>query len=94
MDAIGAIVFVVCVVVVSAIVLVSLRIELEVGWTLPAAAFGVALGGFAGSEWFGPWSDWGPTIDGLNILPSLLGMALIGWLAALSTLAPPQELHP
>ena len=44
-----------------------------------AAAF---LGGFAASELFGPASAWGPALDGLSVLPALIGAAAIGGLAA------------
>ncbi len=57
------------------------------------AAIGAALGGFGGSEWFTQLSSRGPEIDGLNLVPALIGAALIGVLAGLSTLAPGQELH-
>lgn len=61
---------------------------------LPLALLGAALGGFAGSEWFGLLSDWGPTYDGLNVLPAVIGAVVVGGLAGLSSVAPAQELHP
>ncbi len=61
---------------------------------LPLALLGAALGGFAGSEWFGTLSDWGPTYDGLNALPAFIGAAVVGAMAGLSGVAPAQELHP
>ncbi|MSQ61857.1 MAG: GlsB/YeaQ/YmgE family stress response membrane protein [Dehalococcoidia bacterium] len=56
-------------------------------------AIGAALGGFGGSEWFTELSSSGPEIDGLNLIPALIGAALIGVLAGLPTLAPGQELR-
>jgi hypothetical protein len=40
------------------------------------------LGGFAGSELFGAASAWGPALDGLFVLPALMGALAIGSLAA------------
>jgi hypothetical protein len=40
------------------------------------------LGGFAGSELFGPASTWGPALDGLYVLPALIGALAIAALAA------------
>ena len=40
------------------------------------------LGGIAGGELFGVASQWGPSVDGLFVLPALIGALAIGGLAA------------
>ncbi|HXG35804.1 MAG TPA: hypothetical protein VNL15_02420 [Dehalococcoidia bacterium] len=35
------------------------------------------LGAFAWSEWFGKASDWGGNIEGLHVLPAILGAVIL-----------------
>lgn len=55
-----------------------------VGGSLVTAA-GAALGAFAASEWLGSLSTLGPDVDGLYVLPALVGGLIVG--AALEAVA-------
>jgi uncharacterized membrane protein YeaQ/YmgE (transglycosylase-associated protein family) len=41
-------------------------------------AIGAGLGGFVASEWLGAASTWGPELDGMFILPALIGAIVVG----------------
>ena len=41
-------------------------------------AIGAAIGGFAASEWLGGASTWGPEVDGLFVVPALIGAVIVG----------------
>jgi hypothetical protein len=45
-------------------------------WIFPAA--GALVGGWLGSEAFGTVSTWGPAIDGLYVVPALIGGIILG----------------
>jgi|SRR5690348_2728059 len=49
---------------------------LELEWIV--VAIGAGLGGFVASEWLGAASTWGPEVDGLFILPALIGAIVVG----------------
>lgn len=42
------------------------------------AAIGAAIGGFIASEWLGAASTWGPAVDGMFVLPALMGAIILG----------------
>lgn len=46
-------------------------------------AIGAAVGGFIASEWLGAVSTWGPELDGMFILPALIGAIVVGALVDL-----------
>lgn len=41
-------------------------------------AVGAAIGGWVGTAGLGPWSAWGPTLDGMYILPALFAAIIVG----------------
>lgn len=41
-------------------------------------AIAAAIGGFVASEWLGGASTWGPEVDGLFVLPGLIGAVILG----------------
>lgn len=45
-------------------------------WLITAIA--AAIGGFAASEWLAGASTWGPEVDGLFVLPALIGAVILG----------------
>jgi len=44
---------------------------------LPWAMAAALLGSFAWSEWFGDFSHWGGELDGLYLVPAVLGAAIV-----------------
>lgn len=50
-------------------------------WLMTAIAAGV--GGFIASEWLGTASTWGPEVDGMFVLPALIGGIVLGGLVSL-----------
>ena len=44
------------------------------------AAIGAVVGGYVGSELLGAASAWGPGIDGLFVVPALIGAIVLGGL--------------
>lgn len=47
------------------------------GATVLGGLAAALLGSFAWSEWFGQASTWGPELDGLYLLPALLGALIL-----------------
>lgn len=45
-------------------------------WLVTAVA--AAVGSYVASEWLGGASTWGPQLDGLYILPALIGAIVLG----------------
>jgi len=56
--------------------------------TAVAGFLAALLGAFAWSEWFGQASDWGPSLQGLNLLPAFLGATILSAVQILSTRLP------
>jgi hypothetical protein len=52
------------------------RVNFGYEWVFTAA--GVVIGGWLGSEAFGTLSTWGPALDGLFLLPALIGGLAVG----------------
>lgn len=50
----------------------------EVGYEWVLVAIGAVVGGWLGSETFGTLSTWGPALDGLYLLPALIGAVVLG----------------
>lgn len=46
-------------------------------------AIGAAIGGVVGSGGLGAVSAWGPTLDGMYILPALFGAIIVGGISVL-----------
>jgi uncharacterized membrane protein YeaQ/YmgE (transglycosylase-associated protein family) len=44
---------------------------------------GAIIGGFLGTASFDTWSAWGPVVDGMYILPALIGAVVVGGFAGL-----------
>lgn len=57
----------------------------EIGYEWIFAALGAIVGGWLGSESFGSLSTWGPALDGLYVLPALIGGVLLGGLVDMVT---------
>jgi uncharacterized membrane protein YeaQ/YmgE (transglycosylase-associated protein family) len=49
-----------------------------IGYEWIFAATGALVGGWLGSEAFGAVSTWGPAIDGLYLVPALIGGVFLG----------------
>ena len=92
MDIVGTLVLVAIIALVTAGVAYGVRGKAPPR-LIALAVVGAALGGFDASGWFTELSNWGPEIDGLNLIPAIIGAAIIGMLAGLSALAPSHELH-
>jgi len=60
-------------------------------WVVAAIAAGV--GGFVASEWLGAASTWGPELDGMFILPALIGAIVVAAIVdfVFRTTARPQQ---
>jgi uncharacterized membrane protein YeaQ/YmgE (transglycosylase-associated protein family) len=41
-------------------------------------AIGAGLGALAGGRYLETWTTWGPSVDGLYILPALIGAVFVG----------------
>jgi uncharacterized membrane protein YeaQ/YmgE (transglycosylase-associated protein family) len=52
----------------------------EIGYEWVFAAVGAIVGAWLGSESFGTVSTWGPALDGLYLLPALIGGLVVGGL--------------
>lgn len=50
----------------------------NIGYEWILAAMGALVGGWLGSEAFGTVSTWGPVIDGLYLVPALIGGVILG----------------
>lgn len=48
-------------------------------WAIVAVA--VIVGGWFGSEAFGTFSTWGPEIEGLFVVPAIIGGVVLGFVA-------------
>ena len=49
-------------------------------WDWLITAIAAAIGGYVASEWLGGVSTWGPEMDGLFVLPALIGAVIVGGL--------------
>jgi hypothetical protein len=49
-----------------------------VGWEWIATAAAALVGGYLGSEAVAGASTWGPVIEGLYVLPALIGAVILG----------------
>ncbi len=49
------------------------------------AGLGAAVGAYVASEWLGVASTWGPELDGLFVLPALIGAVILGGIVDLVT---------
>jgi uncharacterized membrane protein YeaQ/YmgE (transglycosylase-associated protein family) len=54
--------------------------RVEIGYEWIFAVLGAVVGGWLGSEAFGTLSTWGPALDGLYVLPALVGALVLGGL--------------
>lgn len=52
--------------------------RVAVGYEWIFTALAALVGGWLGSEAFGTLSTWGPVVDGLYILPALIGAIVLG----------------
>jgi uncharacterized membrane protein YeaQ/YmgE (transglycosylase-associated protein family) len=57
----------------------------EIGYEWVFAAVGAIIGAWLGSEAFGTLSTWGPALDGLYLLPALIGGVVVGGLVDVAT---------
>jgi uncharacterized membrane protein YeaQ/YmgE (transglycosylase-associated protein family) len=57
----------------------------EIGYEWVFAAVGAVVGAWLGSESFGTLSTWGPALDGLYLLPALIGGVVVGGLIDVAT---------
>ena len=52
--------------------------EVRVGYEGITTGLAALVGGYLGSEAFGTWSTWGWEIEGLFVLPAVIGAIIVG----------------
>ena len=52
--------------------------QVSFGYEWAFAGIAALVGGWLGSEAFGTLSTWGPVLEGLYILPALIGAVVLG----------------
>jgi uncharacterized membrane protein YeaQ/YmgE (transglycosylase-associated protein family) len=54
--------------------------QVTVGYEWATTAVGALVGGYLGSEAFGTLSTWGPELEGLYVLPAIIGAVVLGFI--------------
>ena len=52
--------------------------DVTVSWEWAATGVAALIGGYMGSETFGRLSTWGPELEGLYLLPAVIGGVVLG----------------
>ena len=58
--------------------------DVTIGFEWSVAGLGALIGGWLGSEAFGALSTWGPTWEGMYLLPALIGAVVLGFVVDLA----------